>query len=176
MTSEFFPAVNRWVIPTGAIEVSFTEMRADGEVRGTEGIALWLGRRDDDAVITCVVLLRGPGIVREPDFVQISDALMNDVTDEAIRVGAQLVGQVHSHGPLASTNLSKIDQTGGVRVPFYLSAVAADYAAGRPDLASCAVHVFEPSGSWRWMTAAEVTDRIAVVPGTVDVITVGGPA
>jgi hypothetical protein len=176
MSSEFFPAVNRWVIPAGAIEVSFTEMRADGAARGTEGIALWLGEREDDTLITHVVLLRGPGIIREPDFVQISDALLNDVTDEAIRVGAQLVGQVHSHGPLASTNLSWIDQTGGVRVPFYLSAVAPDYAAGRPDLARCGAHLFELSGSWRRMTAAEVAHRIVVVPGAVDVITVVGPA
>jgi len=176
MTSRFFPAVNRWVVPASAIEASFTEMRADGVVRGTEGIALWLGQRDDDAVITHVVLLRGPGIVREPDFVQISDALLNDVTDEAIRVGAQLVGQVHAHGPLASTNLSWIDETGGVRVPFYLSVVAPDYGAGRPDITTCAAHLFEPNGSWRRMTAAEAAERIAIVAGMVDIITVGRSA
>lgn len=176
MSSTFFPEVRRWVIPTGALEASFAEMRTDGALRGTEGIALWLGRRDVDATITNVVLLRGPGIVRQPDFVQISDALLNDVTDEAIRLGAQLVGQIHSHGPLAGANLSWIDKTGGVRVPFYLSVVAPDYAAGAPNIATCGAHLFEPRGAWRRMTDTELADRVVITTGTIDVITVVGGA
>lgn len=176
MSSTFFPAVKRWVVPIGALDASFTEMRADGALRGTEGIALWLGQRNLEVTISHVVLLRGPGIVREADFVQISDALLNDVTDEAIRVGAQLVGQVHSHGPLAGTNLSGIDKTGGVRVPFYLSVVAPDFAASAPDAATCGAHFFEPSGAWRRMTGAEAAECVVIVPGTIDIITVGGEA
>lgn len=176
MSSTFFPDVQRWVIPTRALEASFTEMGADGLLRGTEGIALWLGRRDREVAITHVVLLRGPGIVREPDFVQISDALLNDVTDEAIRLRVQVVGQVHSHGPLTGTNLSLIDKTGGVRVPFYLSVVAPDYAAGAPDIATCGAHLVDPNGAWRRMSAAEVAERVVVITGDVGIITVGAAA
>lgn len=174
MSSTFFPEVRSWAIPASALEAVFAEMRADGALRGTEGIALWFGRRERDVRISHVVLLRGPGVVREPDFVQISDALLNDVTDEAIRLGVQLIGQVHSHGPFATTGLSWIDKTGGVRVPFYLSLVAPDFAAGAPEIATCGAHVFEPASGWRRMSVVEVRERVTIVAGAVATVTVGG--
>ena len=176
MSSAYFPEVRRWLIPTAALEASFAEMRADGRERGTEGIALWLGDRSADARITHVVRLRGAGVVREPDYVQISDALLNDVTDETIRLGATLLGQVHSHGPLASTDLSWIDKNGGVRVPFYVSVVAPAWASGVADISTCGVHVFEPPVGWRRLGAYEVAARVLVVPGAAEVITVAGDA
>jgi len=176
VSSAFFPGVRRWVIPADALEASFAEMRADGRERGTEGIALWLGDRERDARITHVVLLRGAGVMREPDYVRVSDALLNDVTDEAIRIGVTLVGQVHSHGPLAGADLSWIDRNGGVRVPFYVSVVAPAYAAGACEIATCGVHVVEPPVGWRRLGASEVAARMLVVPGAAEVITVGGDA
>lgn len=176
MSSTFFTDVRSWIIPASALEASFAEMRADGSIRGTEGIALWLGGRERDTRVSHVVLLRGPGVVREPDFVRISDALLNDVTDETIRLGVQLVGQVHSHGPLSTVGLSWIDQTGGVRVPFYLSVVAPDFAAGAAEIGTCGAHIFDPVRGWRRMSAVEVRERIVIVADAVETITVGGPA
>lgn len=175
MSETFFPEVRTWRIPEDALSLSFVEMRADGEIRGTEGIALWLGERTTDAHVTHVALLRGPGIERTPDFVQITDALLNDVTDEAIRLGVQLVGQIHSHGSLAGAGLSWIDRTGGIRVPSYLSVVAREFAAGTPDINTCGVHVFEPRG-WRRMSVGEIAARVLLVPGAVEIITVGASA
>jgi hypothetical protein len=55
-------AVTTWVIPRDALEASFREMMADGEL-DREGIALWTGIRtgsdDDEVTIGHVVLLRG---------------------------------------------------------------------------------------------------------------------
>ncbi|MER3406785.1 MAG: hypothetical protein C4289_17785, partial [Chloroflexota bacterium] len=79
------------------------------------------------AEITHVVGLRGPGVIKRPDFLRIEPWLLNDVTDLAIDLGVVLVGQVHTHGPGYGTDLSMTDRTYGIAVPFYISVVAPDY-------------------------------------------------
>lgn len=176
MNVEFFPPVQVWRLPTAALTDSLAELARDGR-SGSEGIMLWVGqRRDGVAEVTHLVALRGAGIIKAPAFIRITPPLFNEVADVVAELDAVLVGQIHSHGVGYSTNLSPTDRTQGIAVPYYLSIVAPDYAL-RPAtrLVECGVHVFEPAVGYRRLPAAEIDERIQLVPGAVvPVLTVGG--
>ncbi len=164
MTREFFPQVHTWYLPESALVDSLREMSRDG-VDGDEGITLWLGRRaQGKAEITHLIGLRGPGVIKRPDFLSIESWLLNDVTDLAIELGVVLVGQIHTHGRGYGIDLSYTDRKCGVRVPHYLSIVAPDYGL-RPDtqIGECGVHVFEPNCGYRRLSQAEVDERLLMV-------------
>lgn len=174
----FFPTVKQWQIPQAAFDASMAEMAQDGKA-GNEGIALWLGQRPDDvATVQHVVVLRGPGIKRGPAILMLDAALINDVTDLAIELGACLVGQIHSHGKYFGTNLSPTDLQHGINVPYYLSVVAPDYATRRQtQLTDCGVHIYEPPKGYRRLTITEIQQRVALLPDSpIKVHRVGGPA
>src|SRR5262249_911487 len=106
----------------------------------------------------------------------IQPGLMNAITDAAIKLGVVLVGQIHSHGKLYGTDLSYVDRTFGIRVPYYLSLVAPDYAQ-RPatKLTECGVHVFELSNGLRCVSTMEVIEGVEIVAADdVPVLTVEG--
>ncbi len=166
VTSNYFPGVKTWSIPESALLDSLNEMARDG-IAGREGITLWLGRRIKGlAEVTHLVALRGPGVIKRPDFLRIKPWLVNEVSDVAIELGIALVGQIHSHGPGYGTDLSIVDRHFGITVPYYLSLVAPDYAT-RPSmrLGDCGVHVFEPSFGYRRLAPAEAEERIHLVRG-----------
>src|SRR6266478_6192945 len=95
-TGDVFPRVESWHIPEMAVADSLREMAQDGS-QGNEGIVLWLGRRHrDEATVTHLVGLRGPGITRQPDLLIIEPWLLNEVTDVTIELKVALVGQIHS--------------------------------------------------------------------------------
>lgn len=171
----FFTPIRTWSIPGSTLAESFREMARDG-IDGNEGVALWLGqRRDGHAEVTHVVALRGPGVIKRPDQLVIEAHLLNDVTDLAIELNAVLVGQIHSHGELFGTDLSYADHTFGIRVPYYLSLVAPDYAL-RPEtrLEDCGIHLFEPGFGFRRFSTTEAGARIRIVPSPpIPVLTVG---
>ena len=175
MTAAYFPEVGCWRIPDSALALSLTEMARDGRA-GNEGVALWLGQREaGDAAITHVVALRGPGVIKRPAFLCIEPWLLNEVTDAAIAHSVTLIGQIHSHGPGLSTDLSYTDRQGGLAVPHYLSVVAPDYAL-RPGIRieDCGLHEFVPKRRYARLTAADVSRRVGVVAGgSVVLLTVG---
>src|SRR5438128_2331576 len=116
-----YSPVNVWLLPREALSLSMNEMAIDGRL-GREGVALWLGKRENAvATITHVVALRGRGVSKRFDLLNISAELLNDVTDVAIDLGIMLVGQIHSHAPNFSTDLSPTDRMYGINVPDYLS-------------------------------------------------------
>jgi hypothetical protein len=161
----FFTPISKWCIPATALAQSLREMAQDG-VLGNEGVTLWLGHRGDgQADVTHLVALRGPGVVKRPDQLVIQSRLVNEVTDLAIELGLVLVGQIHSHGELYGTDLSYADRNFGIKVPYFLSVVAPDYAL-RPQtrLDECGVHLFEPGRGFRRLSQSEVVRRFDVVP------------
>ncbi len=166
MSNTFFSPIRTWCLPQGALPESLQEMARDG-IGGNEGIALWLGHRvQGQAEITHVVGLRGPGVIKRPDFLRIEPWLLNDVTDLAIDLGVVLVGQVHTHGPGYGTDLSVTDRTYGIAVPFYISVVAPDYGLREGiSITDCGVHVFEPGLGYRRLTIAEVERQVQIVLG-----------
>jgi hypothetical protein len=172
VAERFFPTVAGWRLPGPALQASHREMARDGVV-GNEGTVFWLGNRKAGIVaVKSVVLLRGPGIIKRPDFISISSDLINDVAGIAIELGQALVAQMHSH-EFAWTDLSPVDQAGGFRVPGFLSVVAPNFAQDPAlDLHRCGIHVFDIT--WRRLSDAETTNSIVVDPGgDVVILTVG---
>lgn len=171
----YFPSVERWMIPQSAYSSSFAEMARDG-ARGNEGVALWLGHRENgQADVTHVVALRGSGVVRKPSLLRISDELMNDVTDIAIGLGVSLVGQIHSHGEGYGVDLSVTDRKYGISVPYYLSLVAPDYGTRfSTPLFECGIHVFEPTIGFRRLALDETRRRVVIVQGPAVPVLIAG--
>jgi proteasome lid subunit RPN8/RPN11 len=171
----FFTPISTWRIPASAMAQSLREMARDG-LLGSEGVALWLGRRGNgQAEVTHLVALRGPGVIKRPDQLVIQPQLVNDVTDLAVELGLVLVGQIHSHGDLYGTDLSYADRNFGIKVPYFLSLVAPGFAL-RPGtrMEDCGVHVFEPGSGFRRFSPSEVARRILVVSGaSLPLLTVG---
>lgn len=171
----FYSRVQVWQLPQSAFDASLQEMATDGRL-GREGVALWLGNRNDGAAqVTHVVLLRGPGVAKRHDLLQIGADLMNDVTDLAIELGVMLVGQIHSHGVLYGTDLSLTDRRYGVMVPDYLSVVAPDFALRpRTLIADCGVHIYELGRGYRRFSQREISERLDMTATqAVSVLTVG---
>jgi hypothetical protein len=159
-----FPIPRRWQIPEAAMHHSFVEMARDG-ARSCEGIAMWLGRHEGDtAIVTHIARLEGPGIRKGPDLLAISASLVNDLTDVAIEHKLTLIGQIHSHGPWHTTDLSEVDKRCGIAVPGFLSAVAPDYALRQgTTLDQCGLHVFLPPQGWVRLSREEVADRFSII-------------
>jgi hypothetical protein len=171
----FYPPVQSWELPRGALNASMREMAIDGR-HDHEGVALWLGKRESGiARISHVVVLRGAGVVKRRDLLQISADLLNDVTDAAIDLGVMLIGQIHSHGREFGTDLSRTDRRYGVMVPDYLSVVAPDFAL-RPTtpITECGVHLFVAGQGYRRFSSRETTERVRILDeSNVPVLTVG---
>ena len=146
--------------------------------KGNEGIILWLGRREEKtAFITHLALLRGRGITKKPDYLSVSPALVNEVTESARSLEVKIVGQAHSHGRLYSTNLSPIDKTGGFQAPFFLSIVVPEYGLRKSTaIANCGVHVYELPNGYRRLQTDEITSSLKVqLRLSFSTITVGAP-
>lgn len=163
-----------WRLPEDALRRSLAEMALDGRA-DREGVAMWLGRHDDngDVGVTHVVFLRGSGLVKRFDLLQISADLMNEISDLALEAGVMLVGQIHAHAPGYGVDLSIADRTLGVVVPGYLSAVAPDFALNPATrVGDIGFHLFE-NGRWRRFGGSEITSRIILTNATVAVLTAG---
>lgn len=176
--TDFFAMPERWVLPGFIWKQSLEDMALDG-AKGCEGVALWLGRHHEGAaVISACVLLRGPGVVKRPNHLSISAGLMNQVTMAALELDLILIGQVHSHSPLASTDLSYPDRYLGITERGYLSVVAPEFAQNPATrLAHCGVHVHEGEAGWRRMAAAEISSRFELPDLTPRApLVIGGPA
>ncbi len=175
MKQAHFPLIKSWILPEAAFTRALEDMARDGR-DGNEGVALWLGRRrDEQAHVTHIVLLRGAGVVKKFAFLQVEPWLLNEVTDVAIENDVRIIGQIHSHGHGWSTDLSSTDRAGGFAVPHFLSVVAPDYAL-RPSttMLDCGVHVFEAGSGYRRLSSEEIERRIKVVPqGQASVLIVG---
>jgi len=150
-----------WKIPKDLLSVSIQMMRPHG-VRGNEGLALWLGRRESayTVEITHAVEVYGSGFSTSPLHMGLSLRAMTSLLDLADSLGRYLVGQIHSH-PGRYIDLSDLDRAQGIRVPNYLSLVCPYYAQRKTTVMSeCGVHAFE-EGEYRWLPQAEASRRLA---------------
>ncbi len=174
MRNTYFSQVEMWHIRAAAIVDSLTDMAIDGR-NGNEGIVLWLGRDIDEiAEVTHLVRLRGPKVEKLPDLINIHPDLLNDVADIAIANKVRMVGQVHSHGPGYSLDLSPTDREYGIQAPSYLSVVAPDYGSTTAPFQTWGIHVFIDS-AYRRLPAHEVQRRIQINAGPrLPFLTVGG--
>src|SRR5260370_13887023 len=82
--NDYFSEIEKWRLPESMLRDSVVEMALDG-ANGNKGIALWMGKElGCIAEVTHLVLLRGPGVVKEPDLINIDSSVWNDVTDISI--------------------------------------------------------------------------------------------
>lgn len=171
----FFSETTKWLLTETVLPDSLMEMAIDGRC-GIEGVVLWLGRDEGEvAEVTHLVKLRGPHVTKRPNHIHIESALFNDVADFALDNSIRLLGQIHSHGPGYSLNLSPTDRVYGLQTPYYLSLVAPDYALSDSSIIDCGVHVFRPERGYVRLNDAEVSRQISVVPGPhLPFIEVGG--
>lgn len=173
--NQFFPFVDKWHLSRSVLRESFADMRLDG-ISGNEGSCLWLGKRlNGSALITSIVVLRGRGIRKEPAFLHVTDDLMFEVADVAAAHDEIILAQIHSHGPGYGVDLSHTDHRYGIRVPYFVSIVAPDYAYRDVSLGNCGVHIFEPDKGYRRLELDETKDRF-VIDDTLEstLLTVGG--
>lgn len=171
----YFSTIKKWILPASAYSESIKEMARDG-IYGNEGIALWLGKRcRGNAEISHVIILRGPGIIKQAAYLRIDTSLLNEVTDKAIELNVSLIGQIHSHGPYHGTDLSFTDIKYGICVPYYLSVVAPDYAQREnTKITECGVHIFQPRKGFHQLANMEIAKRIIIEPKiSCPVLTVG---
>jgi len=165
MNNPYFTQTRLWRIPQAAIEDSLDEMAIDG-AKGTEGIVLWLGKDNDDiADITHLIRLRGPLVVKRKEYINIHSALLNDVADIAIEHGLRLVGQVHSHPPGYSVDLSPTDRMYGIRVPSYLSLVAPDFARTRVPVHNWGVHIYTAEAGYVRVDQKDTRRCLQIIDG-----------
>src|SRR5205807_2567168 len=162
-TMNYFPKIDRWIIPEQALERSRDEMASDGR-DGNEGTSLWLGTKQaGEARITHIVFLRGAGVYKSPLNIQVTPELMREVHESAQAVGVILIGQIHSHSRRCGVDLSPTDHAYGIRVPYFLSIVWPDYAQGESTrISDCGVHVFLPNKGFDRLSQNEVTKQIVV--------------
>jgi hypothetical protein len=175
MTKSYFPCTEIWRIPETVIPDSLAEMAIDGR-SGNEGLVLWLGQdREEIAMVTHLVRLRGPLVQKRPDFINIHPSLLNDVADLAIDHRVHLIGQVHTHGPGYGLDLSRTDREYGLQVPHYLSLVAPDYGCTTAPIHEWGVHVFAEGRGYIRLTTAESRRRLQICAGPcLPFFTVGG--
>ena len=171
----FFPKIDKWLIPGEALKRSQDELAVDGR-NGKEGICLWLGKKDQGmATLSHLVYLRGAGVIKHPANVQVTPELMRDVHDEAMTHGVILIGQIHSHSRRFGVNLSLTDHRYGIRVPYFLSVVCPDYGQTNPTtIFDCGVHVFLPEKGYVRLINNEIREKILLTPQTnIPILTVG---
>jgi hypothetical protein len=149
----------RWRFPKDLLAKSLAVMKPHG-AHGNEGLALWLGRKEEGAVaITHVISISGRGVRNSPLQLRLSLTCMEAITNLADKVKSYLVGQIHSH-PARMLDLSEVDKIYGIRIQNYLSLVCPYYAQiSTLSIEECGVHLFD-QGNYRRFHGEEVRRRI----------------
>jgi hypothetical protein len=170
----YFPKINKWLIPKAALDRSREEMAQDGRM-GNEGISLWLGTKErGEARLTHVVFLRGNGVRKSPFNIHIEPELMREVHEHAEAAGVILIGQIHSHSRYCSIDLSPTDHAHGIRVPYFLSIVCPDFAQTESTtIMDCGVHIFLPDQGYVRLAAENISKQIIVLEEDVKTLIVG---
>lgn len=175
MNATYFSPVQRWVLPEKCLPISLDELSIDGK-QGKEGLVLWLGHKSDGiATVSHLMKLRGDGIIKEPDYLEVKPWLFGEVTVQAAKHNLVLVGQIHSHGPYYGVDLSPSDRVNGICTPYYLSVVAPDFGLNKNTMwQDCGVHVYYKNEGFMRISEREIYDHIQVEPGaSIGVLTVG---
>jgi hypothetical protein len=170
----YFPKINKWLIPKAALDRSREEMAQDGRV-GNEGISLWLGTKErGEARLTHAVFLRGNGVRKSPFNIHIEPELMREVHEHAEAAGVILIGQIHSHSRYCGIDLSPTDHAYGIHVPYFLSIVCPDFAQTESTtIMDCGVHIFLPNRGYVRLAAKNISKQIIVLEEDIKTLIVG---
>jgi hypothetical protein len=162
----YFPSVDRWLLPATILSASIKEMAADGR-HNCEGTCFWLGQRaNSEARITHLALLRGHGAQKSAFNVTVSAELMRALHTKAAALDLILLAQIHSHAAECGVDMSPTDHACGITVPFFLSVICPNFAQDpATSIQDCGVHVCQPGNGYVRLTRAEIAQRICLLPG-----------
>jgi hypothetical protein len=117
-------------VPQAAVAATLVSVVGAGR-RGDEAGVFWLGRREANTEVTCVVSLRGRGVLESPGLWQVSSEVYGVVSRLAAAGQVVLLATAHTHGRGVPVALSLTDRRHGVRVPDFLALVIGDGGASR---------------------------------------------
>src|SRR5258708_11476177 len=135
-----YPPIERWVVAEQVLAGTLEGVRSAGRL-GREAGVFWLGRRDEMAQISAVVVLRGVGVEELPNCWRVSPEVFGAVTRWATPRNLCLLGVAHIHLGGVRPVLSWTDRSFGVRVPGVLSVVVGG-AGGECDYLNLGWYVF----------------------------------
>lgn len=141
---------------------AYKHFRSMGQ-RGSEGVALWVGRADDrEFQVTQTVIPAQKGIRSDHGLAYIVDeAELRRLNVWLYESHLRMIAQLHSH-PTEAYH-SELDDEGPIMTTVGgLSIVVPDFAMGPPDLKACATYRLSRDG-WIQMTAEEVTKLITII-------------
>ena len=126
--------------------------------RRHEGVAYVLGQTDGTATLA-VAAVRPRATITEGSF-SVGTSAMAQIVRTAVRVGLQVVGQVHTHPGMAYHSAGDVE---GARIvyPGFVSVVLPEYGRRLPTLDRSAVYMFRGGTGF-----AEVgPSHVSIVPG-----------
>ena len=118
--------------------------------RGLEGMVLWAGRLNGDAVIVeeAIVPMQDARITDHGLIVTVNGDELHRINVHLFRNGLRLIAQVHSH-PGRAYHSDVDDEYAVVTEEGAFSIVVPEFAAGDFDLQDYAIYRLQP-GRWPW--------------------------
>jgi hypothetical protein len=164
-----FPPIERWRLPRAACERTRETLLPAGRC-GNESGVFWVGRRQTTSTISAVIFPTGPGVVEAPGRWSVAPEVYAAVASWANPRGLSLLAVVHIHLERLPPGLSRTDRTQGLKVPDAL-AVTLGCGGDEPDLDAWGWFVYD-DGDYRALDAAERAERMDLVDGTIDFVTI----
>ena len=154
-----YPAIERWLFAEGVLQQTIEGIRAIGQSEKEAG-AFWLGKREQTAHVSFVVLPHGIGVEESCGRWVVSAEVFGAITRWAKPRDLCLLGVAHSHIRGVPPVLSWTDRNLGVRVPGSIAAVIGN-AGEDADYRRWGWYVFEGE-EYRRFTREEITNRISI--------------
>jgi hypothetical protein len=168
-----FPPIERWRLPRAACERTRTAVQPAGR-RGNESGVFWVGHRHMTSTISAVIFPTGPGVVEAPGRWSVTPEVYAAVASWAKPRRLSLLAVVHTHVERVPPCLSRIDRTQGLKVPGAL-AVIIGRGGDEPDVDAWGWFVYN-GGDYRALDGAERAERLELVGGTIDFVTITAAA
>jgi hypothetical protein len=158
-----FPIIQAFHLPLNLMDATVAVLREEGG-RKVESLVFWAGRVSrHEARVTRILVPRGPGVLKHPFHIQVSDRIIAALCDFIDPPEVVLLGQVHTHKHRAFHSWS--DDANSLDTPGYLSVVVPDFA--RNDASSWETWSFHEcikSRTFRRLSLREVKRRMLVEP------------
>lgn len=161
--NQAYTQVTAWAIRRSVLEQTIAALQEDGK-RGREGIVFWIGTRQNGrAEIRAAIVPAGPGVVKRPDFLRVSDRVMAAISELLDPPHSVLVGQIHTHR--LGVRHSPVDDKYIIDTPGYLSVVVDRYAlVPSLDPGTWGVHAGQGRG-FRLLSPQEARASLSITEG-----------
>ena len=117
-----YPPIERWLVPQAALDATVDAV-VEASSRGNESGSFLLGRREQTAHVSVVVLPRGRGVEETPWYWKVGAEVYGQISSWAKPRGLTLLGILHTHLGDVPARLSRADRTRSVRAPGVLAVV-----------------------------------------------------